>query len=234
MEKWPTEYKLQYGWKATPPVPVLQAHEALGGHHRDPACPNKPVSQVKPVDQDWSVESVDGDSCDPADSDLESPTEQKRVITATGRPATAAVKKRQQLQRQKRKSRVQSATHKKSPRMPQDAITTQDKFTVPMKIKSQPQVPPSSTLVKKKTDQDDDTSDNDTDSQTGQKIQPPQRTTTHHHKSGHKKRKKRSVKRKLVWPMVTEYQSQYKIKPVPNVTDGDDDKVCMYVCASLL
>ena len=205
VEKWLTEYKLQYGWKAAPPVPVLQAQEALGGHRHNPAC------LKNPVDQKLRVESVDGDSCDAADSNNDSPTEQQPVITATGKPATAAVKKRHQPQRQKQKSRVQSAAHKKSPGMPQDETTTQhDKLTFPMKI-------------------NDDTSDNDTDSQTGQKIQPPQRTTDHHHKYGHKKRKKRNVKRKLVWPMVTEYQSQYKIKPVPNITDGGDHKVCMYV-----
>ena len=210
VEKWPTEYKLQYGWKATPPVPVLQAKEVLG-HRHDPACPNKPHDQ----------DSVDGDSYDAADLDQDSPTEQEPMVMATDRPATTAIKKRQQLQQHKQKGRTQFA-HKKSSRVPKNATATQhNKLTT--KAKSRPQVAPNKTTVKKTIKQDDDTSDSDTDSQTGQKIQPPQRTTDR--LCGHKKRKKRNVKRKLVWPMVTEYRSQYKTKEVPTVVDGDD-KVC--------
>ena len=221
VEKWPTEYKLQYGWKATPPVPVLQAQQAFD-HRHDPACPNKTG------DRGWNVESVDGDGCDAADSDQDSHTEQEPTVKITDRPATTAVKKRQQLQQHKQKARTQFA-RKKPPRVPQNATTTQhNKLAITTKTKSRPQVVPNKTTVKQTIVQDDDTSDSDTDSQTGQKIQPPQGTTDRHYKCGHKKRKKRNVKRKLVWPMVTEYQSQYKTKEAPTVADGDDDKVCMY------
>ena len=217
VEKWPTEYKLQYGWKATPPVPVLQAQQVLD-HRHDAACPNKTG------DRDWNVESVDGDS---ADCDQDSHTEQELMVTATDRPATAAVKKRQKLQQHKQKTRTQFA-RKKPPRVPQNTTTTQhNKLAITTKTKSRSQVVPNKTTVKQTIERDDDTSDSDTDSQTGQKIQPPQ--ADRHYKCGHKKRKKRNVKRKLVWPMVTEYQSQYKIKEAPTVADDDDDdKVYMY------
>ena len=225
VEKWPTEYKLQYGWKATPPVPVLQAQQALD-HRHDPACPNKTD------DKDWSVESVDGDSCDPVHSDRDSSAEQEPTVTATHKPVTAAVKKRQHLRQHKQKARTQF-TRKKPPRLPQNATTTQpNKHAVTTKIKGRSQVALNKTTVKQTIEQDDNTSESDTDSQTGQKIQPP---TDHYHKCIHKKSKKRNVKRKLVWPMITEYQSQYKTKESPTVDDGDD-KVrivfCIYVCES--
>ena len=214
MEKWPTEYKLQYGCKGAPTVPVLQAQQVLDRRH-DPACPNKTD------DKDWSVESVDGDSCDAAvESDRDSSTKQEPTVMATHRPA--AVKKRQQLQKHKQKARTQFS-HKKPSRVSQNATTTQRAVTT--KTKSRPQVAPNKTTVKQTIEQDDDNSDSDTDSQTGQKIQQPRQTIDHHYKCVHKKMKKRNVKRKLIWPLVTEYQSQYKTKEAPTVDDGDD-KVC--------
>lgn len=223
-EKWPTEYQLQYGWKnpAVSPVPLLQAQEALRQQHH-PSCPNKPARR------DRSVDSAGGDSCDAADSDLDDPAEQKPTITAAERPATGAVKKqlKQQSQHQKQKARTQPV-HRKPPRVPQSLTTTKhDKHTVPVKIKNKPQVEaPNKATMRKMIEQDSNTSDSDTDSQTGQK-----KTTDIHHECGHKKRKKRNVKRKLVWPMVTEYQSQYKAKESLTVGGSDNDKV--YQCIPL-
>lgn len=226
MEKWPTEYKLQYGWKnsaATTPVPLLQAQEALDQRHH-PDCPNKPA------DQHWRVESVDGDSCDAVEPDQDSAIEQAATVTTTDKPATAPVKKQKALEHLKQKARTRLA-HKKPHRLPRNATATgQDKHTVPTKAKNRPQVAPSKTMIKK-IEQDNETSGSDTDSQTGQKIQPLQQPTK---KCSHKREKKRNVKRKLMWPMITEYQSQFKTKETSTVTDGDDDKVCnsvwSYVC----
>lgn len=218
MEKWPTEYKLQYGWKdpAALPVPLLQAQEALS-HHHHPACPNKPADH-----HDGSVESADGGSCDSAESDQDNPVEQEPTVAATRRPATAAIKK--QLH-QKQKARTQPV-HRKQPRVSRNVTTTlHHKPTAPTKTDKQPQVAPNKTTVTKKmVEQGNDTSGSDTDSQTGQKVQPQQRTTNSHRTCGHKIKKKRNVKRKLVWPMITEYQSQYKSKEVPAMIDGDDAK----------
>ena len=221
-EKWPTEYQLQYGWKnpaGSPAVPLLQAQEALSQHHH-PSCPNKPA------DRDWSVDLTCGDSCDAADSDLDDPTEQKPTITATERPATGVVKKYQKQQSQasqhqkQQKARTQ-LVHRKPPRVPQSLATAKhDKRTAPMKIKNKLQVAPNKATMRKMIEQENDASDSGTDSQTGQK-----KMANLHHECSHKKRKKRNVKRKLVWPMVTEYQSQYKAKEPPTIGDSDNDKV---------
>ena len=218
-EKWPTEYKLQYGWKnpAGSPVPLLKAQEALSQHHH-------PSYSNKSADQDWSVGSQFGDSCDAADSDLDNTPEQKPTITTTEMPAVGAVKKQQQqLQHQKRKVRTQPVQRKPPRALRSLATTKHDKHTVATRTKSKPQVAPNKATMRKMIEHGNDTSDSDTDSQTGQK-----KTTNLHHECGHKKKKKRSVKRKLVWPMVTEYQSQYKVKEALTVGGSDSDKVCMY------
>jgi len=219
-EKWPTEYKLQYDWKnpITAPAPLLQAQEAVSNHHHHPACPNKPA------DQNWSAESVDGDSHNTPDSDQDSPTGQEPTLTAANRPATDGVKKRRQPKHQKKKAGTQP-THGKPSRAPRNMTSTRPDKYPPAKARNQPQGAPNKTAIRKMIEQDNDASGSDTDSQTGQKIQPQQ--SDYHYKCGHKKRKKRGVKRKLVWPMITEYQSQFKTKEVLTVVDADDDKVCI-------
>lgn len=210
LEKWPTEYKLQYGWKNPTPAPVLQAQKASSHHH--PAFPDKPD------DENWSVASIDGDSHDGGDFDQDGGTGQEPTVA--DKPATAVVKKQQQPQHRKRRSR----THGKPPGAPHNVTTRQhDKRTRVTKTKDHPRVEPRKTSIKETIDQHHvDASGSDTDSQTGQKIQPP---TDRRHRCDHKRRKKRSVKRKLVWPMVTEYQSQYKPKEVHTIVDTDNDKV---------
>ena len=231
-EKWPTEYKLQYGWKnpAALPAPLMKAQEALRDH---------PMSPNKPADQHWSAESLDGDSCDARDSGLDSPTEQEAKRTV--KPPTAAVKKRWPLQQQKQKAKTQPV----SSRLPQNVTAT--RHSKHRKVpRNQPWSAPNKTTVSKKLiEQDDDaTAGSDTDSQTGQKLLPQQQATDTHYRCGHKKRKKRSVKRKLLWPMVTEYQSQYKTKAVLTAADDDDNDgddndnkvpitVCVCVCVCI-
>lgn len=223
MEKWPTEYKLQYGWKnpAASSAPLVQAQEALSHRLHHSACPNKPANQ------DWSVESLDGDSCDAQDLDVDSSAEQQEPkVTTTNRSVTAAVKKRQLSRYQK--SKTQPVLGKPS-RVPQNATGAQQhgsKRVASTKTRNRPRMTSNTTTVKKTIEQDNDTSGSDTDSQTGQKVQPQQQgTADFHRKCGHKKKKKRNVKRKLVWPMITEYQSQYKIKEASNVADNDDDDI---------
>lgn len=216
-DRWPTEYKLQYGWKAPDTsAPLLQAQEALDHHHHHcddhhPACPKKPVSQDNQDDQDSqddlgdSVRSVDGSY----DSDQEGHV--PVVTEPTSKRTTTATKKQRQTSKQK------TATHQasKQPVRVPTLNLTKTKRTAPIKTRNRPMIP--ATLE----EEQEARSESDTDSQTGQK--PQKSSTSTHYKCGHKK--KRKTKRKLIWPMTTEYQTQFKLREKPSVVDDEKDQV---------
>ena len=93
---------------------------------------------------------------------------------------------------------------------------TKAKRTAPVKTRKRPKIP-----TMQKLQEEEAGSDSDTDSQTGQK--PQKRSTSSHYKCGHKKKKK--AKRKLIWPMTTEYQTQFKLREQPSVVDDENDQV---------
>jgi len=133
------------------------------------------------------------------------------VTEPTSKRTTTAATKQRQTSKQK------TATHQASKqpvRVPTLNIT-KAKHTAPIKIRNRPKIP--ATLEEEQKAQ----SESDTDSQTGQK--PQKCSTSTHYKCGHKK--KRKAKRKLIWPMTTEYQTQFKLRERPSVVDDENDQV---------
>jgi len=214
--RWPTEYKLQYSWKAPEAsAPLLQAQEALDHHHHHhdhhPACSKKPGNQDDQDSQDDpgdSVRSIDGSY----DSD------QKRHVPVVAEPtrkrATSAITKHRKTSKQ------ETATNQASKQLVQVPTLniTKAKRTAPIKTRNRPKLP--STQTQHEEEQKAG-SESDTDSQTGQK--PQNRSTSTHCKCGHKK--KRKAKRKLIWPMTTEYQTQFKLREKPSVFNDENDQV---------